>query len=596
MQRGKLGVSALILLGILVCSALGAGPGKLAKRHQDWLTGPASYLITRPERESFLALSTDEERDAFVERFWEVRNPSAGGAQNEFKEEFYRRVAYANAFFGREAGTEGWRTDRGRTYILFGRPQTSMNYLGNQELYPTELWFYANPGLPELPPFFYVLFYEKDGIGGYRFYHPYVDGPEKLMRARPARGQAYHYLRGISPELARASLTLIPGEPVDAETYTGSMASATILNAIQGYNETPGYVRVIQEKALRLERVTSRIRYEVAPSALLTFVVYEQGEPWLHWEMEVQDPRQTKTAQLEYEVTEKLHSNGRLVFERSETPTIAIPEKAQDEIVRRPFVYEDRMPVVPGRYRLQVALRNKVTGRSYELSKEITVEPRGGQIGLSDVLIVDRHEADARVRPFQFGGTKFYPAASPQLTASRGLRVLYQVTAPGARTAESGLAAEYVIGNVSSRFRKTFEDKLDLRQADAFGTLMVSKSLPIEDVAPGAYQLAVRIKDPATGKIAGRSVAFVVSADTQQPKPIVVSRANAGAPQWLAANQFERGLCWLAQGQVTEALAALETSWRMSKNPAVEGAIRHLREQAQKSSEFANQGGRRNKQ
>jgi len=525
--------------GLLGGLALGvATASDLPKRYQDWLTGPTSYLLTRPEREAFLHLATDQEREAYVERFWELRNPEPNSGRNEFKEEFYRRIAYANAFLGREAGSDGWRTDRGRTYILLGRPQTSMSYLGHQELYPVELWFHANPGLPELPPFFYVLFYEKDGIGGYRFYHPYVDGPDKLLRSRPSKAQAYQYLRNISPELARATLTLIPGEPIDTDSFSGSMASATILNTIQGYNQSPGYVRLVEERARRLERVTSRIRYDLAPQALLAFVAYEKGEPWLHWQVEIQDPNQPKTARLEFQITARLYSDGQLVFERTDSPSVPIPERMQDELARRPFIYQDRMPVVPGRHRLAVTVRNQAAGRLYELAKELRVEGPGDRAGLSDILVVTRHEPDPRPRPFQFGGIKFVPAASPQLAAARGLRILYQVTAAQPRPPE--LAVEYVVGSVSARLRKSFEDKLDLRQADAFGSLTVAKSLSIEELTPGAYQLAVRVKDPGTGKISARSVGFLVSAQPDELPPIVVSRAGAGAEQALRQSSDDK--------------------------------------------------------
>lgn len=584
-MRARLAKFAQICMIIVLASVSAGAPPALPEKYQRWLTGSASCLITNAEREAFLNLASDGERDAFIERFWEIRNPAPGTGQNEFKEEFYRRVAWVDAHYGRQAGTDGWRTDMGRTYILFGRPQTSMNYLGHQELRPIELWFYSNPGLPELPPFFYVLFYEKDDVSGYRFYHPAIDGPDKLLKAGGTKAQAYNYLRGISPELARASLSLVPGEPIDTESFSGSLGSAQIVNAIQGYREMPSYVALVSERARRLEWITSRIRYDIAQTSLIAFVSYQSGEPWVHWHLEIQDPMQPKAraGRVQYEIAARLYSNSRLVFERADSPGFTVSEALAEGLKRRPFIYEDRMPVAPGRYRLVVTARSAAAGPTYEASREFIAEAPGDRALLSDVLVVAKHEPDRRERPFQFGGVKFLPSASGQAQPARGLGVLYQVTAPEPRPAE--LEVEYVIGNPAAKFRKVFQEKLDLRQADSFGSIVTSKTLSIEELAPGSYQLALRIRHPQTGKITGRAAGFVVVNSAEEPPdPIVISRAGAQSPQWLAANYYERALCWLAQDRLSEALAALEESCKLSRNASVETLLRHLYERTGRQS------------
>jgi GWxTD domain-containing protein len=557
----------------------------LAKRHGEWLNGPASILITKVERETLLNLGTEQERDGLIEHFWEIRNPSPGSGQNEFKEEFYRRVAWADAHYGRYAGSDGWRTDMGRTYILFGRPQTSTSYLANQELHPIELWFYANPGgVTELPPFFYVLFFERDDISGYRFYHPYVDGPDKLLRAGGTKSQAYQYLRNISPELARASLTLIPGEPIDTDTFSGSMSSASVMNAIQGFRDLPSYLALVHSRSQRLERVRSRIDYDVARAALVTMVAREHGDPWLHWHLEIIDPLQpkAKSGRVEYEVSARLFSRGRLVFERSDTPGFAVPESAADSLKRRPFVYEDRIPLAPGDYRLEVSAVSRATGRSYEASRNITAAVPGDRPVLSDVVVVAGRERDDRTRPFSYSGVKFLPSAPAHTVSAKGLNLLYEVLAGEPRPAT--LDVEYVIGNLVTKFRKTFEERLDLRRADSFGALLTAKTLSLEELSPGAYQLAVRVKDPQTGKISARSVSFTVTAGEEDAPPIVISRHEAESAQQLAASRYERALCWLAQDRPSEAVANLEASWQLSHNPVTKGLLEHLYERTGQKS------------
>jgi GWxTD domain-containing protein len=88
--------------------------------YKKWLDGPVSYIINPREREAFESLTTDEERDMFIRQFWERRNPTPGSTANNFKEEFYRRVKFADAHFN--VGYPGWKSDCGHIYILYGPP------------------------------------------------------------------------------------------------------------------------------------------------------------------------------------------------------------------------------------------------------------------------------------------------------------------------------------------------------------------------------------------------------------------------------------------------------------------------------------------
>ena len=93
---------------------------ELKGTYKTWLNQEVPYIITDEERKAFMSLSNDEERDAFIENFWLRRNPNPDSPENEFREEHYRRIAYANEHFA--AGKPGWKTDRGHIYIAFGTP------------------------------------------------------------------------------------------------------------------------------------------------------------------------------------------------------------------------------------------------------------------------------------------------------------------------------------------------------------------------------------------------------------------------------------------------------------------------------------------
>jgi GWxTD domain-containing protein len=134
-------------------------------RYTKWLNEDVVYIIDAPERAAFLKLGTDEERDHFVEQFWARRDPTPGTAQNEFKVEHYRRIAYANQHFA--SGVAGWRTDRGHMYILWGPPDEIESHPASADTqYGNEVWMYRH--LSGVGDFTYFTFIDKSGHGDYR--------------------------------------------------------------------------------------------------------------------------------------------------------------------------------------------------------------------------------------------------------------------------------------------------------------------------------------------------------------------------------------------------------------------------------------------
>jgi GWxTD domain-containing protein len=580
-MRMRIPVCLVAFLGLLVQCVVAEGAAKLLPQYQEFIEGPASLLATKSERDEFGLLASDTQRDSFIERFWAIRNPRLGNPTNEFKEEFYRRVAFANAFYGRDAGMEGWRTDRGRAYILFGKPQTTTSFVANQELYPTEMWFYSNPGLSELPPFFYVIFFERDGVSGYRLYNPVTDGPDKIMRAGPTKAQAYQYLRNINSELAQATLTYIPGDMVDTESYSGSMGSMAVVNAIQSYREMPSYKRAIEERALHFEQVTTRLVYDVPSTSLQTFVFLENGDCWVHWRLEIRDPLQPKVnaGRVDFRVRAQLFSKDQLVYERTDAPGFTVSQNQGETLGKRPFAYEERFPVVPGEYRLRVSAENRVAARSYEAERTFVVGEPGKRTYVSELLLAAKRGPESRQLPFEFAGSRFDPLAGDTVLRSHPLNVLYQIRPAADKASEWKM--EYIIGSISSRFQKTFEEKVNLGQADSSGVVLVTRTLPVEDLQPGSYILALRLHDSATGEIHGRSVRFQVISKEEE-RPVVIAKAAQNDSLATAATHYERALCWLSQQRPEEAFREAAASWRLSQTEAARQLMQGLQNQLER--------------
>jgi GWxTD domain-containing protein len=571
--------AALLAVALLLAlTPLGAADkSALGKPYREFLNGPPSLLLTKDERAAFLRLPTDDLRDQFIERFWELRNPTPGAASNEFKEEFFRRVAYANAFYAKDSGsTTGWKTDRGRTYVLFGKPQTSMDFQGSQRLFATELWFYSNPGLTELPPFFYVIFYEPNGAGGFKVYRPYVDSPDKLLHeGGTSPQQAYNYLRNFNVELANATLSYIPGEPLDRTNFTGSMASFPIVDAIYGFANMPSYVTLIRQRQLRTEHVSSKVQYNPEQAELIAFQVSEDGHPWIHWRMEVRDLAGLKWVNnsLHLEVDWKLYSQGRLVYEQTDKPVLNLPANASPDVMKRPIAFEDKTPVETGRYQLAIELKNPATGKVYTANRDFEIRKPQERTGIADVLIVSKHQPDPRPRPFAFSGAEFLPSPHGEVSASRGLSVLYQIQLPSPRPAS--LVVHYAAANLTGTAKKSFEEKLDVTKADSSGGLLIAKTLDIQEFAAGPYRLSVQVEDPDSKLLSTAAIPFTIAADPEA-NPITIARGQGDTPQDRAAVEYERALCQLAQSRPSEAIQALQTAWELNKNPAVKNLLDRL--------------------
>src|SRR5467141_1044347 len=150
---------------------------ELKKAYKDWLEKDVAYVITDEERKAFKKLVTDEERERFIEEFWRRRDPDPDTDENEFKEEYYERIAYANEHFA--SGIPGWKTDRGRIWIMYGKPderethpmggqydRPSYEGGGSTSTYPFEQWFYRY--LAGVGSGVEIEFVDPTGSGEYR--------------------------------------------------------------------------------------------------------------------------------------------------------------------------------------------------------------------------------------------------------------------------------------------------------------------------------------------------------------------------------------------------------------------------------------------
>jgi GWxTD domain-containing protein len=190
-----------------------------------WLEQDVSYIISDDERKAYKKLATDEEREQFIEQFWRRRDPDPDTETNEFLEEHYERIAYANQHFA--SGIPGWKTDRGRIYIMYGPPherethptggaydRPSYHGGGSTTTYPFEVWFYRY--LPGIGSGIEIEFVDPTGTGEYRIARS-PDEKDALLNI-PGAGLTLNEQLGLRLGLRRLRLLgtrrARPGQPL----------------------------------------------------------------------------------------------------------------------------------------------------------------------------------------------------------------------------------------------------------------------------------------------------------------------------------------------------------------------------------------------
>ena len=169
--RAKKPALSLVLLFFAAAGAAAQEPPTrepLSAASKQWLEEVVPYIITSPEKEIFLILKTEKQRGEFIESFWRKRDPDPSTPENEVKLEYYKRIAQANRIFS-TSGLAGWRTDRGRIYILLGPPKEVQRDFGGQGsglnavTGPKETWQYWNLPNPKLPYNMEFVFVDRFG-------------------------------------------------------------------------------------------------------------------------------------------------------------------------------------------------------------------------------------------------------------------------------------------------------------------------------------------------------------------------------------------------------------------------------------------------
>ena len=503
---------------------------KLAPAYRTWLDHDVVYLISHDEREAFLALNSDEQRDNFIQHFWDVRNPSPGAPDNPYKTEIYRRIAFANERYGTPGENDGWRTDRGRIYIQLGEPKQHASYLGASETKPFEIWFYENAN-PALPPYFYILFYQKEIGGDFKIYSPNFDGPDKLTTSSFTINNRLAAFQRIDKELgrevARTTLSLIPTEPVDIDGATTTMSSDLMLAVLRNLPNNPLTKQMIQRNEDLLANVSHRIILSGDYLDVLTTTLRDpSGDTYVNYLLRVKQPVDFAVAKVgdrfyySAEVDITVHDDsGQVVMTQKYPLAKYMSEQEYEKIKNNVFGVEGVLPLPPGKYKAEIVLTNKAKQAAWRVERDITVDgAMKPGLAISQVLgFSSLSPASAQFLPFSFGDYKFTPQLNDELTlvAGQQLNVMYQLwNTPGDPKTNTGktIHVEYTYGRLGAGAEaKKIEEDIPMTQFDQYGSMLTGKVLSTESLAPGNYRLVIAASEPTSRQKVYSALTFRIS-------------------------------------------------------------------------------------
>lgn len=480
---------------------------ELKRAYKDWIDKDVAYIITSEEKKAFFKLKTDEEREQFIEAFWRRRDPDPDTDENEYREEYYERIAYANEHYA--SGIPGWKTDRGRIYITFGKPDSVESHPsggqydrpsyeggGSTSTYPFEIWFYRY--LENVGSGVEIEFVDPTGTGEYR------------IARSPNEKDALLYVPG-------AGLTL--GESL------GLSDKGDRISGVNNNNNNYGRAQDSPFERLRLLTDLQRppsVKFKDLETDLGKTGSFVDDNP-LNFDVRVDFFRQSEervvtafTVQAENKdlvfkdnggiQTATMNIFGRItsvagrrsgVFEDPVTTSATVTEL--NEAKERKSAYQKAYGLAPGTYKVEIIVRDVNSGATGVRKVGFTVPKyENAKLGTSTLVMaaVLRDISDQpAVGQFVIGNYKVIPNVSGNFRKTDPIGIYLQIynAQIDETTLRPAVDVDYVITQGGKEVLKVAEDWRG--GSDAGQRLTLARLLPGGILKPGDYELTIRIRD-----------------------------------------------------------------------------------------------------
>jgi GWxTD domain-containing protein len=521
---------------------MGRALKELDAQYKQWLQEDVVYIISPEERTAFLQLSTSEEREQFIEQFWLRRSSNPDLPENDFKEEHYRRIAYANEHFA--SGIPGWRTDRGRIYIIWGpadevdshptggtydRPMEEGG--GSTSTYPWESWRYRY--LEGLGNNVMLEFVDPSGSGEY---HLTMDPSEKdALLHVPGAGLSLMESMGMASKADRFTRSDGTNLPTTMGGQPASMNEFTRLEQYAKIQQAPP-VKFKDLEAL----VTSRIVRDQVHFAWRTDFLKVTNDTVL-----VPVTIQVPNSQLTFQSKDGVHTATMNVFGRVSTLTGRVvqtfeepiskdfPDSLFQQSVKLQSIYQKAVPLRPGLYRLDLVIKDVQSGNVGVVNSRLQV-PRyeDEKLEASSLILADQIERvpakQIGAGQFVIGSSKVRPRLEGDFTPQDKLGIYMQVynLKPDEQTHKSNATFLYTVKKAGDKadqpaIMQFKESSVDMKQTG--DQITIERLLPLATLAPGKYKLEVSATDALANQTISRSAEFTVKPPAA---PIKTSAAN----------------------------------------------------------------------
>src|SRR5437773_9678825 len=512
---------------------------ELDNAYKQWLQEDVVYIITPDERNAFLQLQTNEEREQFIEQFWLRRSSNPDLPDNDFKEEHYRRIAYANEHYA--SGIPGWKTDRGRMYIMCGPPDeiesqpTGGTYDrpmeeggGSTATYAWETWRWRY--LEGIGKNIILEFVDPSGSGEY---HMTMDPSEKdALLHVPGAGLSLMESMGMASKADRFTRSDGTNLPT---TMGGQPTSMNEFNRLELYAKVnkPPEVKFKDLEAV----VTSRIVRDQVHFHWRTDYLKVTNDTVL-----VPVTVQVPNSQLSFQAKDGIHSAVLNIFGRVTTLTGRVVQTFEDSVSRDfpdtlfqqslklQSIYQKAIPLRPGLYRLDLVIKDVQSGNIGAVNNRLAV-PRyqDDKLEASSLILADQieHVPAKQIGTGQFvlGSSKVRPRLEADFTTADRLGIYMQVynLKPDDSTHKSSANFQFTVKKGSEpvpgmQFKETSED---LKQTGEQVT--IERFLPLATLPPGKNTLEVNATDAHSNQTISRTADFTVKA----PQEIKTTASSA---------------------------------------------------------------------
>ena len=551
----------------------------LAPQYQRFLKLTA-YLILPAERGVFFELTSDRDRDLFIESFWKQRDPTPGTPANEYKDEIIRRFEYVNDQFRRSTSIEGWKTDMGRIYMILGEPASRETFEASLGLVPCIAWYYYGDTRKNLPLYFALVFFQKRGAGPFQLYDPFSDGPLSLLQDKrnvdpDDYSTLYDKIMDIAPTLADLSLSIIPGEYgtnftpsprnniilaniLDSPKKDVNPSYATHFRDYRGYVsteyltnyiETQGFAAIIQDPILDMPFV----HFSLVPQKL---------------SVDFYDPKDQYYCA--FKVSVSLRKGDAVIYQYSKDFSVEIPSRELERTRINGIAIEDTFPLIEGSYQMSILLQNNVGKEFGVFEKAIGGADPGRGPRLDGPFLgykIDSFRSDIHV-PFKLGDKKLVFDPKMTFAASDEIDIMWSVLNPTPDLWREGEVQLLVKG---TRPKEPVERSYNLKLRDSPNrtVLSLSQQLSARDLSPDYYDVKLILKGGDGKAIDEKTEHFVISPEAAIPHPIAKAKGFALSNQFFyyyqLAHQYD-------QARIDDKAEAVFAK-AMSLNPAYKEGI-----------------------